>query len=96
MAQGTGRIIQHNAMVGEALGIAAVFAARSGWPLPEVAGIGLPPIRDILASRLGRRIEITGQAAMPPEEIDASKVLKADRRALETLRQSVAETSGIL
>lgn len=96
IGQGAGRIVQHNALVGEALGIAAGLSVLSGTGLPETAANALPQIRDILAHRNGGPIPLAGRPLMSEDATNSSRVLQVDRGVVESLRESVALASGIV
>lgn len=80
IGQGTGRIVQHNAMLGEAIGIAAAMAVQTGRPMHQV-----PPneIREVLGQRQGSPIVISGHPTWSEEALRKSKLLQADRLALK-------------
>ncbi len=88
LGQGTGRIVQHNAMLGEGLGIAAALAISSNVPLARIVDTAMPQIQTILRHRLGGTLKLDGHAVWTPEEIASSAVLAKDVAIVETLRKS--------
>ncbi|MGE0200128.1 MAG: FAD-dependent oxidoreductase [Candidatus Melainabacteria bacterium] len=94
IGQGAGRIIQHNAMVGEALGIAAAIAAREACPLESVIETGIPAIRDILDARYraaGLPWPEPGRNTATADYLATSRLLEADEAVVDTLRRRVTE-----
>lgn len=53
IGQGAGRIVQHNAMLGEGLGIAAAIAAQASQPLAAVVDADIAQIQTVLKARYG-------------------------------------------
>ncbi|MEB3287296.1 MAG: FAD-dependent oxidoreductase [Vampirovibrionales bacterium] len=87
IAQGVGRIVQHNAMLGEAIGIACALSMVGHTPLSAVCETQVPQVKAILDTRNGSEISIEGRSVWDDAKISKSVVLKADREALERLRQ---------
>lgn len=56
IGQGAGRIVQHNALLGEGLGVAAAMAAQENIPLTRIVSDGMPGVQAVLQSR-GRAAE---------------------------------------
>lgn len=88
IGQGTGRIVQHNSMLGEAVGIAAALSILTETPLSTVAESHIPQIKAILDSRNGSPIPIEGKATLDADSIRQSKLLQADEAAITQLRES--------
>ncbi len=86
IGQGACRIVQHNAMLGEALGIAAALAVDSGIALDEIEASA---IRSVLAERAGALIraswEISGHATWSDEKIASSALIQADNQVINRL-----------
>lgn len=93
IGQGTGRIVQHNSLLGEGMGIAAALAALTDTPLTTIADTAMPQIQAILAERRDGRFRVTGCPTWLPEQIEASELLRQDAAAVEALRQSATDFS---
>jgi hypothetical protein len=86
IGQGTGRIVQHNALLGEGVGIAAALAALSNLTFADIADTNMPQIQGILKERNGGSLQIQGVPTWPSEQLETSKLLKADERIIAALR----------
>lgn len=93
IGQGVGRIVQHNAMLGEAMGIAAALSIISGESLDTVCDLQVGQIKAILDQRNGTPIELTGTPVWTEAKIQASKLLAADKKAIMHLREQVTLTT---
>jgi len=93
IGQGAGRIVQHNSLLGEGLGIAAAMAALSRTPLAEVADNAMPQIQAILSQRRGGHLSLNVHPTWTAEQIEASELLKQDVAAIERLRASATDFS---
>jgi hypothetical protein len=83
IGQGAGRIVQHNSMLGEAVGIAAALAVQQNAPMQSIAPAA---IRAVLAQRFGKDVPLWGQAVVSADYLETSALLAADADAIETLR----------
>jgi len=95
IGQGTGRIVQHNSMLGEGVGVAAALAALSGSSLTEIADTAMPQIQAILAQRRNGTLTLTGHSTWTPEQVQASELLRQDAAAVDQLRESATDFSMI-
>ncbi len=86
IGQGTGRIVQHNAILGEGLGIACALAVLSGCPLQAIVDGGMPQVQAILQERRGGTLIIEGQPTWSPAQCDVSKLLQRDEAIVAALR----------
>jgi len=93
IGQGTGRIVQHNAMLGEGLGVAAALAVLSHTALTDIADNAMPQVQAILKNRYGSQLELSGHATWEPGQIEASALLKQDEAAIERLRSQATDFS---
>jgi hypothetical protein len=93
IGQGTGRIVQHNAMLGEGLGIAAALAALSHTTLQEIVETAMPQVQAILKHRRGGILDFSGHATGTPEQLAASALLHKDEQAIERLRAEATDFS---
>lgn len=93
IGQGAGRIVQHSAMLGEGLGVAAALAALSQSPLTTIVDQAMPQVQAILAQRRSGRLSIVGKATWNPEQIEASVLLKQDGAAVAQLRELATDFS---
>ncbi len=87
IGQGTGRIVQHNALLGEGIGVAAALASLSDQSLLDTVTQRIADIQACLAHRQGGALRIEGKATWSPEQIQASSLLKADEAIVDALRQ---------
>jgi hypothetical protein len=94
IGQGTGRIVQHNAMLGEGIGIAAALAVLANTTLEEIAGHGMPQVQDILRARWGK-LELSGHSTWNQAQLEASEILRRDDEAIFTLRRQATDFSLI-
>jgi hypothetical protein len=78
IGQGTGRIVQHNALLGEGLGIAAALACQSENTLVQVATQDIASVQGVLTQRQGRPLLIEGRPTWSEEQLQSSALLKAD------------------
>ncbi|WP_303674607.1 FAD-dependent oxidoreductase [Vampirovibrio chlorellavorus] len=88
IGQGTGRIVQHNALLGEGVGVAAALASLSGQSLLDTATQRIADIQACLAHRQGGTLRIEGKATWSPAQIEANSLLKADKAIVDALRKS--------
>lgn len=95
IGQGTGRIVQHNAMLGEGVGVAAALAVLSGSTLSDIADTAMPQVQAILAQRRTGGLILNGHATWTPEQISASELLRQDSAAISQLRESATDFSVI-
>jgi len=86
IGQGTGRIVQHNALLGEGLGIAAALAVLSGLTLTDTVDQAMPQIQAILKERRGGVLQTEGQPTWTEEQIQQSTLLKQDEAIIHQLR----------
>lgn len=93
IGQGTGRIVQHNAMLGEGLGVAAALAVLSHTALSEIATTAMPQVQEILKSRRSGSLLLSGYPTWEPEQIAASQLLQQDAAAIERLRSEATDFS---
>jgi hypothetical protein len=93
IGQGTGRIVQHNSMLGEGMGIAAALAALTQTPLSSVADHAMPQIQAILAQRRDGQFRLSGAPTWSAEQMEASILLRHDAEAVAALRASATELS---
>jgi hypothetical protein len=91
IGQGTGRIVQHNALLGEGLGVAAALAVLSNTTLEDIAENAMPQVQEILRARRGGNLQTSGQATWPPEQIVASELLKRDEAIIRQLREQATD-----
>jgi hypothetical protein len=75
MGQGVGRIVQYNAFLGEALGIAAGLAKEYYKPMGDVP---LPRIKRILDERNGMPLPVVGEQTASDDFLLASQALQKD------------------
>lgn len=89
LAQGPCRIIQHQAMLGEALGIAAVFAHKHKTPLHQV---NVSSIQSVLNKRYqthqNRDIPIEGHCTFSPEDCNKHPLVRQESRFLARASES--------
>lgn len=95
IGQGTGRIVQHNALLGEGLGIAAALAVLSQTTLNDIAESALPQIQEILKSRRNGKLEFSGHSTWSAEQLAQSTLLKLDEEAVSKLRTQATDFSVI-
>ncbi len=93
IGQGAGRIVQHNAMLGEGIGIAVALAVLGNTTLGEMAEHGVSQVQEVLAYRGAR--PSGGQPTWTEAQIQASQLLKRDREIIEGMRERLAVESGI-
>ena len=86
IGQGAGRIVQHNALLGEGLGVAAALTVLSQVPLAEIVDSAMPQIQEILKTRRGGQLELSGHCTGSPDYLTTSKLLQADEEAVRNLR----------
>lgn len=84
IGQGAGRIVQHNAMLGEGVGVAAALAVQAGATLAEVSPA---EVRGVMAKRHRQAVDTQPQVLWEAEQVQASALLRADTAAIETLAQ---------
>lgn len=86
IGQGTGRIVQHNALLGEGVGIAAALATQEKKSLHGSATQDMPRIQAILKSRRNGLLPLEGRATWEPAHIAKSALLQQDTAIMEALR----------
>jgi hypothetical protein len=95
IGQGTGRIVQHNAMLGEGVGVAAALAVLSGQPINEIADTAMSQVQAVLAQRRNGQLILNGHPTWTPEQVAASELLRQDAAAIDRLRESATDFSLI-
>lgn len=96
IGQGAGRIVQHNCLVGEGLGIAAALAVLSDSALPDVCEYNLDQIREILDIRNRKPMPIDGFSMWDQIRRSESVLLNADTAVVTSLRQACTESLSVL
>lgn len=86
IGQGAGRIVQHNAILGEAVGVAAALAVQQNRPLHEIAETCIGEIQQILADRRQGKLVLNGYAVQSAKACQKSLLLKNDEASIETLK----------
>ncbi len=86
IGQGACRIVQHNAMLGEALGVSAALAIQGDPSHCSMKNVQALDIRETLAKRWGKPIELSGHATWPDEAIQQSSLIQADNQVVERTR----------
>lgn len=81
LAQGACRIVQHNALLGEAVGIAAAMALQTKQPMAEIPA---PEIRAAMAARTQKPWVLSGQTAMDTGQLSARPLFKRDQEIAHT------------
>lgn len=94
IGQGTGRIVQHNALLGEGLGVAAALAVLSGSSLVDIVDQAMPQVQAVLKERRDGLLQIEGQPTWTPGQIEQSLLLKRDEAIVNKLR--AAHTPALL
>lgn len=90
IGQGTGRIVQHNAMLGEGLGIAAALAVLGQSTLESIAETAMPQIQAMLKARWGE-LKLSGRPTARNSEMKESRLLNRDDEIVRTLRAQAAD-----
>jgi hypothetical protein len=85
LGQGVGRIVQYNAFLGEALGIAAGLAKEYNQPMGDVP---LPLIKRILDERNGMPLPVVGEKTASDDFLSTSQALKKDEAILNKVKTS--------
>jgi hypothetical protein len=85
LGQGVGRIVQYNAFLGEALGIAAGLAKENNRPIGTVP---LPLIKRILDERNGMPLPVVGEKTASDDFLSTSQTLKKDEAILNKVKTS--------
>ncbi len=89
LGQGACRIVQHNSMLGEAVGIAAAFAVKENQPISEIPAAKVRPVLDERSRKeLGHPLKIEGHPVWDEERILESRALKADNAIVERLQNA--------
>lgn len=83
LGQGVGRIVQYNAFLGEALGIAAGLAKDHNKPMGQVP---MPFIKRILDERNGTPLSVVGEQTASDEFLKNSQALQKDEAILRAFR----------
>jgi hypothetical protein len=92
IGQGAGRIVQHNSLLGEGLGIAAALAVLSGTTLSEIVDTAMPQVQEILQSRHGA-LKLDGHPTLGAVRMAQSRLLELDEQAISRLREQAAAFS---
>ncbi|HEY9746665.1 MAG TPA: hypothetical protein V6C99_10655, partial [Oculatellaceae cyanobacterium] len=87
-----GRIVQHNSLLGEGLGIAAALAVLSGTTLSEIVDTAMPQVQEILQSRHGA-LKLDGHPTLGAVRMAQSRLLELDEQAISRLREQAAAFS---
>jgi hypothetical protein len=93
IGQGAGRIVQHNSLLGEGLGVAAALAVLSNGTLSDIADTAMPQVQEILKARRGGCLQAEGKSTWSAGQLAASQLLKLDDEAVFTLRAKVTNFS---
>ncbi|HEY9686841.1 MAG TPA: FAD-dependent oxidoreductase [Coleofasciculaceae cyanobacterium] len=91
IGQGTGRIVQHNALLGEGLGVAAALAVLSNTTLEDITEHAMPQVQKILHARREGDCKPSGHSTWTPEQIAASELLRRDEVIIVQLRAQVTD-----
>lgn len=86
LGQGAGRIVQHNALLGEAIGIAAALGLQNGHALESITP---DAIRHVLSERQQTPINISGKPVVDDTFLNASRALVADDDAISRLNATL-------
>jgi hypothetical protein len=95
IGQGTGRIVQHNSLLGEGLGVAAALAVLSNATLSDIAENAMPQIQAILKTRQNGQLNILGHSTWKEAQLAQSQLLKLDDEAILNLRAQATDFSVI-
>lgn len=95
IGQGTGRIVQHNSLLGEGLGVAAALAVLSNATLSDIAENAMPQIQAILKTRRNGQLELSGRSTWTEAQLSQSQLLKLDDEAIFNLRAQATDFSVI-
>jgi hypothetical protein len=95
IGQGTGRIVQHNSLLGEGVGVAAAVAVLSNASLSDIAENALPQIQAILKTRQNGQLNISGHSTWTESQLAQSQLLKLDDEAIFNLRAQATDFSVI-
>jgi hypothetical protein len=87
IGQGAGRIVQHNALLGEGVGIAAALAIQHQKPLTAIVDSQMPEIQTILQQRQNAPLILEGRPTGSIEKIESSELLNRDTAILEAFKQ---------
>jgi hypothetical protein len=87
LAQGFGRIVQHNAILGEALGIAAALAIRTPCSLADMVFQKVDLVKAFLEERYHRPLQIEGHPTMTEEAMASIPLLQKDARIVASFRK---------
>jgi hypothetical protein len=91
IGQGTGRIVQHNSMLGEGLGVAAALSVLTKMPLCEFVDSNMAQVQGILKERRQDTWNLQGTQVLPDDKILESLLLKRDEEAVERLREAATD-----
>lgn len=94
LGQGIGRIVQHNAILGEALGVAAALAIIHSTTLRELVIDNVSQVKTILKNRNAGTLLLNGHATMSLKEMGTISLLKKDTDIMLALRAAL-HPSGI-
>lgn len=93
LAQGAGRIVQHNAMLGEALGVAATLAVLNHERLNTQVVYGLKQVQDIVAHRRGGELQAEGGCVLDKNKTSDAleQLLTHDENIVAELREELTQ-----
>ncbi len=94
LGQGTGRIVQHDALLGEGLGIAAALASQTDTPLSEYAQKRIGEVQAVLKHRYGEAWQIAGRPTADEAAIAASRLLQEDAAITARMQSQILMAGG--
>lgn len=94
LGQGAGRIVQHNALLGEGVGIAAALAAQADCPLAEYAESRIEEVQAVLQARHGEGWRISGKPSADEARIAASPLLQEDAAIAARMQSQILMAGG--
>ncbi|MEM0952147.1 MAG: FAD-dependent oxidoreductase [Cyanobacteria bacterium P01_H01_bin.74] len=88
LGQGLGRIVQHNALIGEALGIAAAKACHLKQSLFDLvcSTSGLNGVQDVLKKQQAGNLQTEGRAVVSAEALEGFGLIQKDEAIIRELR----------
>ncbi len=100
LSQGCGRIVQHNALLAEAMGIASALAIHHNTPLQTTIDTGIDAIRDTMNQRYQAYkkipLQCAGTAKLDTSAIEQSILLQKDRAITAEHRQQFVESLTVV
>jgi hypothetical protein len=87
LSQGASRIVQHNALLGEGIGVAAGLACRRDKSLQDISA---EEVRQVLSQRQGSPIHLVGGATLPAEITTQHPIFRRDREIAAFLERADA------